>query len=241
MAIKICLQAGHVNKGGGAPNELATNKRIADRLSSVLRERGFEVYQTDANGYNDPKVTGVDYDLFLALHCDMDYPNDNGSGFSDFPDADLDSNNARSKMISTIINNTYFPEVGITYRSRSNVNTKRYYMWRYLSAKTPCVLLEMGQSIDAHDSVLLSNTDLIANGIAKSLCQVFNITTPQVDNSKSLREEIIRLNTIIEQAKTELATKLADKDKECQQKIDTLNLKFDTFKNYLVKAIQEYK
>ena len=149
MAIKICLQSGHWSKAGsGAPNEQMTNKRITDRLSTVLRDRGFEVTQTDWYGYNDPKVTKIDFALFLALHCDMDYPNDGGSGFADFPEPSTDGATIESQRICKIINDNYFPEVGINYKNHANENTKYYYMWKYLTAKTPCVLLEMGQSID---------------------------------------------------------------------------------------------
>lgn len=238
---KVCLQPGHVNKGGGAPNELATNKRITDRLSAVLRERGIEVYQTDANGYNDPKVTKQDYDLFLAIHCDMDYPNDNGSGFSDYSDPDLSGVAfEEGRRISTIINNIFFPETGINYKSRSNLNTKRYYMWKYLTSKTPCVLIEMGQSIDPHDSVLLGNTDLIANALGMSICKALGVTwelaQPPIVNPEIqvLKDEIDRLNRVIGQGKVELEGKLATKDRDCQSK-------FDTFKNYLIKTIEEYK
>ena len=174
--IKICIQPGHWNKpGGGAPEEQANNKRIADRLCSVLREKGFEVYETDYYANIDPAVTSVDWGLFLALHCDMDYPDDGGSGFTDFPEPSTDGATKESQRIAGVIKDNYFPEVQINYVSHSCVNTRYYYMWKYLSAKTPCVLIEMGQSIDPHDRVLLANTDLIANALAKSVCKAFNV------------------------------------------------------------------
>jgi hypothetical protein len=177
--IKICLQSGHWNKpGGGAPEEQATNKRITDRLSSLLRDKGFEVYQTDWYANNDPKVTTVDYDLFLALHCDMDYPDDGGSGFADYPEPSTDGATIESQRICKIINDTYFPEVKINYVSHSNANTRFYYMWKSLTAKTPCVLVEMGQSIDPHDRVLLANTELIAGALSKAICKAFGVETP---------------------------------------------------------------
>lgn len=241
---RICIQPGHVNKGGGAPNELETNKRVADRVSALLRERAFEVYQTDANGYNDPKVTTVNYDLFLSLHCDMDYPDDNGGGFADFPEPKTDGATNESQRICKIINDFYFKEVGIVYKNRSNSNTRYYYMWKYLTLKTPCVLIEMGQSIDPHDSVLLGNTELIATALVRAICQAFGVaydlTPPVVEPSNCEKEldyqkgEVTRLNLVIEQAKLDLDGKLAQKDVDCQSK-------FDTFKNYLIKTIQEYK
>lgn len=209
--MKLCLQAGHANKvGGGAPEEQANNIRITDRLSAMMRERGFEVYQTDYYAYNDPVVTGIDYDLFLSLHCDMDYPNDGGSGFADYADPSTDMATKESQRICKIINDNYFPEVQINYVNRSNANTRFYYMWKHLTAKTPCVLLEMGQSIDPHDKVLLANTDLIASGIARALCKAFNVPydlTPPPETCEEQKAKLIKENTDL---------KLYQKDLEIQ-------------------------
>lgn len=241
---KVCLQAGHYSKGGGAPEELANNKRITDRVAYNLRLRGIEVYQTDWYGFNDTKVTKTDYDLFLALHCDMDYPNDGGSGFADYPDKDLDGVNEESKRIALLINNTYFPEVGINYVSHSNANTKRYYMWQYLTAKTPCVLLEMGQSIDPHDRVLLGNTDLIANAITKCICLALGVnyglpvetpTQPPVVNTEleQVKHELEALKIAYDTAIQENKVALADKDKQCQAKLTAYKEKIINFINLL--------
>lgn len=245
MTYKICLQAGHVNKAGsGAPNEQATNKRITDRLSDMLRKRGFQVKQTDWYANNDPVVTGNDYHLFLALHCDMDYPNDGGSGFVDFAEPSTDSATAESQRIAKVIKEVYFPEVKINYVSHSNANTRYYYMWKYLTPKTPCVLIEMGQSIDPHDSVLLGNTDLIAGALCKSICKAFNVTyeivppvvvieDPHTSEISSLKKEISDLKKTQEQLKAENQSKLAVKDKDCQEKILSYKEKIINFINSL--------
>lgn len=195
MTKKICIQSGHWGKAGaGAPEEREGNKRIVDRLCAVLRARGYEVYQTDYYAYNDPVVTKTDWDLFLSCHMDMDYPDDGGSGFADYPEPSTDSATAESQRICKIINETYFPEVKINYVNRSNANTRFYYMWKHLTPPTPCVLIEMGQSIDPHDSVLLGNTDLIANALLKCILIAFNVQEePQVSEEdrilKFLREQ----------------------------------------------------
>ena len=62
---------------------------------------------------NDGTQDLSDFKLFLALHCDMDYPNDGGSGFADFPEPQTDGATAESQRICKIINETYFPEVKI--------------------------------------------------------------------------------------------------------------------------------
>jgi len=240
---KICLQAGHANKvGGGAPEEQSNNKRITDRLTAVLRDRGYEVYQTDWYANNDTKVTGTDWDLFLALHCDMDYPNDGGSGFADYADPSTNSVTNESQRICKIINETYFPEVKINYISHSNANTRFYYMWKYLTPKTPCVLLEMGQSIDPHDKVLLANTDLIANAIAKCIDKAFGSSIPTNEIDPLLK--YIKENNLTEGKIREAMGALADienKNKEIstlKTLIESLSL---TVKNLNGKLSEEQK
>jgi N-acetylmuramoyl-L-alanine amidase len=254
--MKICIQAGHINvknnsivalRGStGAPGEQELNLRIANRLSSVLRDRGFEVKQTDACANDDKSITSQDWDLFLALHGDSDYAGDNGSGFADFPEPSTDGATAESQRICTLINQSYFPEVKINYVNHSNANTRYYYMWKYLSAKTPCVLLEMGQVQDPHDKVLLANTDLIANGIGRAICKAFNVNfdsspiiPPIGDTLLSLQAEITRLNGVvgglnstIVSLKQSTIDQLAMSKADCQKKLDA-------FKASLLKIINE--
>lgn len=238
---KICIQAGHWSKGGGAPQEMAGNKRIVDRLCALLRDRGFSVYQTDWYGYNDPVVTKNDYDLFLACHMDMDYPNDNGGGFADYPEPSTDGATKESQRICKVINDYYFPEVKIVYKNRSNANTRYYYMWKHLTLKTPCVLIEMGQSIDPHDSVLLGNTELIAGALYRAICKAFNVsyepevvTPPQPPvetcDCESLKSDVKRLEDTLKQSNEKFQTELAVKDTECLEKIKT-------YKENIIKLI----
>ena len=173
---KILIQAGHQNTTTGATGALeeqANNIRIRDRLGQVLISKGFQVYLCDANF----KDSVNDYNLALALHCDMNYDGDEGGGFVDYPDPSVDSATVESKRIKEAIESLYFSESGIrNVPSRSNPNTKFYYWWSYLTAKTPCVILEMGESIDQHDKVILADTDRVANAIARGICKAFNVS-----------------------------------------------------------------
>jgi len=195
---KICLQAGHEGRTSGstgAPGEQELTVRVRNRLSQLLVKKGFQLYLVDA----DPKDSEIaqDFDLFLSLHGDMDYANDEGGGFADYPEPSTDGATAESQRICRIINETYFPETKIVYKNRSNANTRYYYMWKRMSLKTPCVLIEMGQVQDPHDRVLLANTELIAGALAKSISKAFGIpdepTPPPVDPCKGYIEEIARL------------------------------------------------
>ena len=181
---KICLQAGHMNAQfgedwmkpmTGAPEEQPKNKAITFRTAEMLRERGFEVKVTDANGYQDPTVTEVDWDMFLAIHCDADSAS-NG-GFTDFCDPAFDNVTAESQRIADEIAEKFFPESGIAYRPerRGQINVRRYYFWDDLSFATPCVLIEMGESIDAHDLVILNDTERCAMALSRGICHAFGV------------------------------------------------------------------
>lgn len=229
----IVIQAGHINcaknidpgirKSTGSPGEQELTLRIANRVSGMLRDRGFSVVQTDANANSDKSITGKDFDLFLALHGDADAPSDQGGGMVGSGDPSVDLSAVRSKQIADIIESVYFQEVGIVDKRYVTPGMKLYYMWKYLSDKTPCVLLEMGQTQDPHDKVLLANTDLIASGIVRSLCKVFNVpydlqnTTPDPKDQQIavLQVALDKANAALIQANTDFGVALAEKDKQC--------------------------
>lgn len=182
---KICLQAGHENaknncdlvlaKGTGAPGEAEFTVRIRNRLSEILISKGFQLYLKDATFNCDPQVGAEDYDLFLAIHYDANIYG-TGGGFVDYPEPSTDYSTTESQRICNTLINEYFPNTGIVNMpQRRNANTKYYYMWKYLSAKTPCVIIECGVGLDAHDSVILNDTDRVANGIAKGICKAFDV------------------------------------------------------------------
>jgi hypothetical protein len=245
---------GHVNcqynsitslKGNtGAPGEQELNRRIADRLAAMLRERGFEVLQTDACANDNPQVTKTDFALFLALHGDADYPNDNGGGFADFPEPKTDGATAESQRIVGILNDVYFKETQIKYVNHSNANTRYYYMWKYLTAKTPCALIEMGQVQDPHDRVLLANTELIASALARAICKAFNVNyeitpptppepTPCEKEVAALKKKISDMEIAGIQANVDFHTQLALKDKDCQDKLASYKSKVVAYVNSL--------
>lgn len=179
----LLLQAGHqlVSTGAtGAPGEQELNVRIRDRLCAILLTKkdssgnsAFTVQLIAA--YPNQSDINKDYDLALALHGDANIYG-TGGGFVDYPSADVDMVNTESNRIHQCIEDVYFPETGIiNHPERSNANTKYYYLWSQLSAKTPCVIMEMGVVQDAHDKVILADTDRVANGIAKGICKAFNV------------------------------------------------------------------
>lgn len=202
----VCIQASHWNikyncdpnlRGGtGAPQESGTNVAVAMRLEQILQSKGYKTFLTDANYNCDKDSDKIDYDLFLSLHCDANYAGDEGGGFVDYPDPSVDSSNAESKRIKEAIESVYFKESGIrNVPSRSNANTKFYYMWSALSPKTPCVILEMGESIDPHDRVILNDTERVAQAIAKGIFKAFpDVATshpqPPVDNCDGIKKEL---------------------------------------------------
>ena len=173
---KIALQGGHLSittGQTGAPGEQELNRRVRDRLCTILISKGFQLFVMDAN---PPANQIQDFDLFLALHGDANIYG-TGGGFVDFPDPSVDSVNAESKRIKLAIESLYFANSGIvSHPERSNANTKFYYMWSQLTAKTPCVIMEMGVVQDAHDKVILADTDRVANAIARGICKAFGVS-----------------------------------------------------------------
>ncbi len=182
---RIVIQAGHVNikfnslvdlrNSTGAPNEQEFTLRIANKLSEILRSKGFEVKQTDANANDDKSITDKDWDLFISCHYDANIYG-TGGGFIDFPEPSTDGSTAEGQRIVKALEDEYFKNSGIENKpQRRNANTKYYYMWAQLSYKTPCAIIECGVGLDAHDSVILADTDRVANAIAKGVCKSFGI------------------------------------------------------------------
>ena len=187
----ICLQAGHQNAKNncdpalktstGAPGEAEFTVRIRDAVSRKLLEKkntdgsdAFAVQLVDSTFNCDPNADSTDFALFLAIHYDA-YINGSIGGFADFPEPSTDGATAESQRITKIFNEEYFKHTDIKYVNRSNPNTRFYYMWKFLSAKTPCVLLEAGTGQNPHDKVILADTERVANAIVRSICKAFNV------------------------------------------------------------------
>lgn len=213
----IALQAGHQNaknncivslrSSTGAPGEAEFTVRIRDRVSQLLLQKknkdgseAFAVKLVDSTFNCDSSSNKDDFALFLALHYDA-YINGSIGGFADFPEPSTDFATKESQRITAIFNDEYFKHSGIKLVNRSNANTRYYYMWKYLSAKTPCVLLECGTGQNPHDSVILADTDRVANAIVRAICRAFDVpfeTTqplppapPQPDYKKLYEDEVV--------------------------------------------------
>ena len=192
MSKKICLQAGHkglTTGATGAPGERAWNTKVVPMVASRLRKLGYEVYETNSLADQDEKVTGTDWDLFLAVHYDADIYNDRG-GFIDTPDPSVDEANEESKRIAEAMRSVYFPSTGIPEKpKRSNANTRFYYIWSSLSASTPCVLIECGVGNRKPEdyNTLFDKIDLVADALTGGIHKAFD-TTPAKDWRKLYEE-----------------------------------------------------
>jgi len=228
MARLICLQAGHQNARNncdpglqgstGAPGEAEFTVRIRDRLSQILLSKkntdgssAFQIQLVDANFNCDPNADAKDYALFLAIHYDA-YINGSIGGFADYPEPNTDQATAQSQTITKVINDTYFKETGIAYVNRSNANTRYYYMWKFLSAKTPCSLIECGTGQNPHDKVILNDTDRVCNAIARAICKAFNVPfdaptptppTPPTPPTTNWEEKYNKLKAAVKKAAEE--------------------------------------
>lgn len=184
---KIMLQAGHSNiqynsitalRGGtGAPGEAGFAVDVRDRISTLLRARGFFVQGSDANANDDPNITGQDWDLCMALHYDADLYG-KGGGMACAPAADVDAVNATSVKIRDAFVSNYFNVAGVVdHQERQNPNTYYYYLWQYMSANTPCLLLEFGVGQHHPDDydLLQGNRAKAAEAAARSICKYFGV------------------------------------------------------------------
>jgi hypothetical protein len=183
------------------------------------------VVQTDANANSDKSIIKPNnFDLFLALHSDADAANDQGGGMIGSGDKSVDVSWKRSAEIAGIMKGVYFKEAGIVDKNYVTAGMTKYYMWKYLSYNTPCVLLEMGQTQDPHDKVLLANTVLIASSIVRSICKVFNVlydlptntVDPKDEKIVRLESELSKAQASLVQAESQFRLAMAEKDKDCQ-------------------------
>ena len=250
--MKICLQAGHKNMttgSTGASGERDWTTTIVPMLAKKLREAKIEVYETDAFGNKDTKVTGTDWDLFLAVHYDADIYNDRG-GFADYPDQSIDAVWERSKYLSDSIEKIFFEKMGIPIKNnRSNANTKFYYMWQFLSSNTPCVLIECGVGArKPEDYETLRKYELVVDTLAEAILRALGVIDPRDVKIKELEEQIIELNKEIvdlrdnrNKYRTE-AEKVKKENKELIVQVEDLKFKLqDSLANAdkleLIKAI----
>ena len=236
----------------GAPLEQIRTIAIGIRLTDLLRANGFEVYHTDAFADNNPDVTDKDWDLFLALHCDANYAGDEGGGFFDWIDPSIDStpeSNKESKRIMDAMISVYFTDTGIrNVEARRNANTKFYYMWDELTAKTSCVIVEMGESIDPHDNVILNDTDRVAKALLRGIMIAFGVTTqpiptpptPPTDPCANVKQQLddskkalVILQTSFNNFQIKTTNELAEKDSECKRKLQDIKTKSINFINGL--------
>jgi hypothetical protein len=161
-------------------------------LEKLLQEDGHSTHLDDANTNCKPNLCNQDWDLALAIHADADIYG-TGGGFADFPEPSTDGATKESQRIAKAITDRYFPETGIVNKpERSNKNTRYYYLWKSLSAKTPCVLLECGVLHDAHDKVILADTQRVAKGIREGIRKAFGYVAPKPPDTCKAQLEALK-------------------------------------------------
>lgn len=202
---KIILQAGHESRTSGAigaPNEQSFNVDVSNQVAEQLRILGVEVKRVNA----DPKPAEIsgDWDLFLAIHYDADVYG-KGGYFVDFPEPSTDGATDRSQAICKALSEVYGATTGIVnHPERSNKNTRFYYMWKSVSAKTPCVLIECGVGMHTPDdhAILHMNRPLVVKGIVEGLKKALNIQSSIPPVSDPHLAEIVKLNEKIKDLET---------------------------------------
>lgn len=176
--MRIILQAGHegrITGAIGAPNEREFNIDIANKVADEMRARGFEVRRVKADPL--PEDIAGDWDLFLTIHYDADIYG-TGGFFTDYPEPSTDGATEKSQRAAYLLKQEYGGTTGIVYHpERSNINTRYYYMWRKVSYKTPCTIIECGVGMHVPDDhqILHFNRPKVVEGIVRGLCVYFNV------------------------------------------------------------------
>lgn len=234
---KICIQAGHQGRttgSTGAPGEQKWTGEIVPKIASILRTRGFEVKEVNADP-SSSEISG-DWDLFLAVHYDADIYNDRG-GFITTPDPSADSATKESNRIAQVMRNNYFKDTGIPEKDRSNKNTKFYYMWSQLSAKTPCVLIEAGvgwRTPEDHQTLHFQMDKVakaIADGVTNALGGGDTNTGKKIEVDAKEFENLVKNSTFADNVIKELNLTGADFDKF----MEVWNAKNDSYNKLNVK------
>jgi hypothetical protein len=177
--MKILIHCGHKNiqsnclanlrSGTGAPGEADFNWKVGIALEKLLQEDKHTTYLDDANSNCHSNVTSQNWDLALAIHADANIYG-TGGGFVDVLRPDWDPARVESARLAQALRDRYFPETGIVnHPERSNLNTRQYYLWNYLTDSTPCVIIECGVLQDAHDKVILSDIPRVAKAIREGI------------------------------------------------------------------------
>lgn len=222
----ICLQAGHEGRTSGsigAPGEQELNIRIRNRVFEILISKGFDIQKVKADPL--PSEINKDFDLFLSIHGDANVYG-TGGGFVDFPEPSTDVATQESQRIAKTITEEYFKHSEmVNHPERSNRNTRFYYMWSKLSAKTPCVIIELGVVQDAHDRVLLADTERIASAVSRGVCKAFNVPFDTVPT-----QPVITMSTPIPQINGWEVQKIISELEAKDQEITTLRSKIENGK-----------
>lgn len=181
----IIIQAGHYGRTSGstgAPGEANFNWDVANQVSTRLSKLiETKVVKADPSS---SELTG-DHQLFLAIHYDADIYG-TGGYFVDFPEPSTDCATLESQRISKVLSDTYKETGIVNHLERSNKNTKFYYMWSQLSAKTPCVLIECGVGQHKPDDyeILFNQRSRVVDAIVKGVLKAFNLSEPVLSNSQ---------------------------------------------------------
>lgn len=248
----ICLQAGHENQrnncvvalrgGTGAPGEVEMTVRVRNRLKDVLLSKknidgtdAFAIQLVDGTFNCDPTAGKTNFDFFLAIHGEADVHNMDG-GMISAPHPSVDYSSAESNRIVAAIASEYFNHAGITNRPNwiSN-NMLYYYMWSALTAKTPCGLIEVGVVQNAHDKVILADTDRVANAIARGICKAFNVP---FDVIPPVPPSVITDSTRIPQIGNKTVSEIKEQMESDQRNLKDTSMKVNTLSDKIKKGVE---
>jgi len=181
---EVVVQAGHENIGAncdaglrpytGAPGEVSWTPGIVEGICARLMAAGVTAHHVDANWNcgGNPSI-GRDYDAVLAVHYQSNPPHESGFSVGRMDPLE-DGAAAASAQLVDAINAAYSAATGLTRRDAwdtPNPNVQHYYLFRAVSLKTPCALIECGTgAVGAPDHAFLwTQQEKVIAGIADGI------------------------------------------------------------------------
>lgn len=165
---------GQTGGSGGGVREVDFNVDIARRVTKLLQDKGYEVDLL-------PATVPINYtaDAFVAIHADANTSaSPSGyklarSRFSPIPVTD--------DAFLKVVTDTYGAATGLRWDDNITRNMSGYYAFNSrrrvyaVSKGTPAIIVETGYLTNAGDhNFLISNKDVVANGIAQGVVNFLN-------------------------------------------------------------------
>lgn len=247
--LKLGIQIGHdvaalpanspLKGGTGTAGELDLLKKLYFAIKEIIDARYsdiIELYYDDARCLN---AAGMDY--YFCPHFDGAVNKDYNGGFVDCNPESL-TVDKDWEFAQTLADN-YFGPMGIKFApEHRTVNSTYYYGFNFTGDKTVQTIMELGTLTNDSDRAKCQDYRKIAQFIVNGLIAFFTKADPNYQEylkgqaALTCEATLVIVRKQLQEAKDALTklqqdtnVQLADKDKECQQKLQDIKEKVKKF------------